>query len=150
MYYNRQDSFIIPVFNIVIKLTNGTISDIVWDNDCYSCNINDNCYNNNSTSYTNDTNIKVTYKNCKQQLCKNTREESFKCDPKFYITWFGTDANGKQLQSSNLSMSRFRMYSIGSLYVSARDAFNSTLNTLTATWESVKNKTSEIFKGETN
>jgi hypothetical protein len=75
----------------------------------------------------------------------------FNCDPKFYITWFGTDADGKQLKSSNLSMSRFRQYAVGSLYNSARDAFNKTLTDATNTFNSVKTDISNIFnKNSTN
>jgi hypothetical protein len=68
----------------------------------------------------------------------NNKDTAFNCDPKFYITWFGTDADGKQLKSSNLSMSRFRQYAVGSLYNSAKDAFNKTVTTLVDTYNQVK------------
>jgi hypothetical protein len=122
---------------------------VVWDNDCFSCLTSDKCYSNDQITYLNDTSIKVNYKNCKQDLCKNTKDEAFQCDPKFYITWFGTDSKGRQLKSSNLSMSRFRQYAVGSLYNSARDAFNTTISVLQNTWEDVKNKTQDIIKGVT-
>lgn len=82
-----------------------------------------------------------------QTPCATDKDNVFQCDPKFYITWFGTDAKGKQLKSANLSMSRFRQYAIGSLYNSARDAFNSTITTLITTYNTVSNKTQEILKG---
>jgi hypothetical protein len=72
------------------------------------------------------------------------KNEAFNCDPKFYITWFGTDAEGKQLKSSNLSMSRFRQYAVGSLYNSAKDVFNKTINDIVATFSDVEKKVDEL------
>ncbi len=95
--------------------------------------------------FLNDTTIVATERNCKQAACTLDIDNVFKCDPKFYITWFGTDADGKQLKSSNLSMSRFRQYAVGSLYNSAKDAFNKTIETLKNTWEDVKGQTEKII-----
>jgi hypothetical protein len=88
-----------------------------------------------------------TNSNCKQALCSSDKNDVFNCDPKFYITWFGTDKDKKQMKSSNLSMSRFRQYSIGSLYDSAKGAFNKTINDIVGTYNDVKSKTDEIIKG---
>ena len=49
------------------------------------------------------------------------------------------------MKSSNLAMSRFRAYSIGSLYSSARDVFNNTLTDITNTYDEVAKKTQEII-----
>jgi hypothetical protein len=138
------NKFIVPVFNLVVKLNKGVITSVVWDNDCYSCLTNDMCYSNNVT-YFNDTSKTIVDKNCKQNECSLSVDSVFNCDPKFYITWFGTDKDGSQLKSSNLAMSRFRQYAVGSLYNSAKDAFNTTMTTLKNTWEDVKKKTNEII-----
>jgi hypothetical protein len=61
------------------------------------------------------------------------------------LTWFGTDKDKKQLKSSNLSMSRFREYSIGSLYNSAKDVFNKTITDVVSTYEDIASKTKEII-----
>lgn len=47
-YYNRDSKYSIPVFNLVIKLSQGKVTGIVWDNDCFSCTGPDNvlCLNN--------------------------------------------------------------------------------------------------------
>ena len=42
-------------------------------------------------------------------------------------------------------MSRFRAYSIGSLYSSARDVFNNTLTDIVNTYDEVAKKTEEII-----
>ena len=57
------------------------------------------------------------------------------------------DKDKKQMKSSNLSMSRFRQYSIGSLYNSAKGAFVSTIEKIKDTYNDVKTKTDEIIKG---
>ena len=135
------------MFNVVIKVDGGNITDIVWDNDCFNCLTSDTCYSNSNVTFLNDTSIIATDKNCKMNVCANTQIASFQCDPKFYVTWFGTDKNGKQMKSSNLSMSRFRQYAVGSLYNSAKDAFNTTLATLQNTWATVVDTTNNILKG---
>jgi hypothetical protein len=80
------------------------------------------------------------------QACNiNDPATVFDCDPKFYITWFGTDADGKQLKSSNLSMSRFRQYAVGSLYNSAKDAFNKTWTDVVVAFNDAKTELDKIF-----
>ena len=64
----------------------------------------------------------MTYQNCYESSKNNCSGN--KCDPKFYITWFGTDKNGNQLKTSNLAMSKFKQYSISSLYSSVKDTLN--------------------------
>lgn len=88
---------------------------------------------------------KVTYNNCKNEVqCLPNDDTSFGCDPKFYITWFGTDANKRQLKTSNLAMSKFKQYSIGSLYNSAKGVFNSTLEDIKKSWDEVKKAIAQI------
>lgn len=43
-------------------------------------------------------------------------------------------------------MSRFREYSIGSLYNSARDVFNKTISDVVSTYNDIATKTDEIIK----
>lgn len=114
------------------------------DNDCSSCQY-EGCQKDKINSITNTTLI-YDASNCSAGLCDTTKSNVFKCDPKFYLTWFGTDKDKKQLKSSNLSMSRFRQYSIGSLYNSARDIFNSTLTEIEKTYNEVAEKTKTIIE----
>jgi hypothetical protein len=135
---------VVPLFNVVIMVDNGNITDVLWDNDCFSCLTDATCIT-TLLPYNNDTNLIKTEKNCKStEFCTNN-SEGLVCDPKFYITWFGTDANGKQLKSSNLSMSRFRQYAVGSLYNSAKDAFNKTVDTLKNTWSSIESTANKVI-----
>ena len=61
----------------------------------------------------------MKYENCYEIECADN-----KCDPKFYITWFGTDKNGNQLKSSNLALSKFKKYSVDALISSVKDIFS--------------------------
>lgn len=137
---------VFTVFNAVIKVDNGVIKEIVWDNDCYDCFYDDNvCFEDLQVPYMyNATNFGI-YKNCKEpKLCKTSKNEAFKCDPKFYITWYGTDVKGRRFQSSGMAMSRFRQYSVGSLYRGTSLAFNSTIQTLQNNWNELAVSTSAI------
>jgi hypothetical protein len=49
------------------------------------------------------------------------------------------------MQSSNLSMSRFRQYSIGSLFTSAKGAFTDAIETIKETYKDVSTKVDEII-----
>ena len=126
MYYKKGNSTdsskVFTLFNIVIKVKEGKISDIVWDNDCYdcikTCEINIKSYDDVNKNNTKP----MTYKNCYEPDIKKCEKK--KCDPKFYITWFGTDKNGIQLKTSNLAMSKFKQYSINSLYSSVKNLIN--------------------------
>ena len=35
----------VPLMNLVIKLDNGNVTGISWDNDCFTCSNTPNCYN---------------------------------------------------------------------------------------------------------
>ena len=97
----------------------GEITELVWDNACYGCD--DKCEQNIKIHSLLDRNKTMTYSNCYDTTnnCNNNA-----CDPKFYITWFGTDKNGNQLKSSNLALSKFKKYSVNSLYNSVKNIFN--------------------------
>jgi hypothetical protein len=42
-YYNRADNKFAPVFNLVIKVDQGVVTELFWDNDCYTCLTDTNC-----------------------------------------------------------------------------------------------------------
>ena len=49
------------------------------------------------------------------------------------------------MSSANLSMQKFRQYSIGSLYSSALGIFNNTLNQVVQTYQGVKNQVTNLI-----
>ena len=119
----KNEKIYFPLINIVIKVEKGMIYDIVWDNNCYGCK-DDECLDYLSNNIYNESETK-NFKNCykKTESC-GSEKESLKCDPKFYVTWFGTDKDNRQMKSSNMAMSKFKHYSIGSLYDNLCEAFD--------------------------
>ena len=106
---------------MVIKVKEGKIYEIVWDNGCYDCT--DKCTKKLKTYAGDEKNSTMTYENCYGPEISECSADKGNCDPSFYITWFGTDKNDRQLKSSNLAMSKFKQYSIESLYLSVKGIF---------------------------
>ena len=50
VFFNRQIPYYNPLFNLVIKISNGNITDVVWANDCYTCQNTNSCQMNNRTA----------------------------------------------------------------------------------------------------
>ena len=109
------------MFNLVIKMEEGKIYDVVWDNGCFDCD--NSCQNDIVSNSVFNSTITQTYNNCYDQNCIMGSEDN-NCDPKFYITWFGTDKDKRQLKTAGLAMTKFKHYSIGSLYSSVNGIFN--------------------------
>ncbi len=100
----------------------GKIYDIVWDNGCFNCDSN--CESNIVSYSAFNSSINKTYDNCYEKDTSCSSGNSTYCDPKFYITWFGTDKNKRQLKTAGLAMTKFKNYSIKSLYSSIKGIFN--------------------------
>jgi hypothetical protein len=110
------------MFNLVIKMEEGKIYDIVWDNGCFDCD--ENCKKEIVSESVFNSSITQTYENCyEKDICVPSDGVS-NCDPKFYITWFGTDKDKRQLKTAGLAMTKFKHYSVSSLYSSIKGLFN--------------------------
>jgi len=149
IFYHKKDNEInyFPLLNIVIKVEKGNIYDIVWDNNCYSCKDNE-CMNYESVNIYNDSETK-NFKNCynKTVSCGNEKEK-LNCDPKFYVTWFGTDKDNRQMKSSNMAMSKFKHYSIGSLYDNLCEAFDNQKDSIN--FETIEENVDDILKNDSS
>ena len=104
--------------NLVIKMEEGKIYEIVWDNGCFDCDKKE-CIKNIPTKSIFDPKMNKAYDNCTETGNKNKHEkEKDKPEeplsnyfvPKFFITWFGTDANKRQLKTAGLAMTKFKPY----------------------------------------
>ena len=126
----------------------GKIYDIVWDNSCSGCK-KDQCRSFKSNSIYNESNS-IEIKNCclENNKCKDNSESTV-CDPKFYITWFGTDKNKRQLQSSSLAMSKFKRYSTSSLYNSILDIFHESNEKMKEKFNDISLSIDKIFQNLT-
>ena len=108
------------MLNLVIKMEKGKIYEIVWDNGCFTCN-DDKCQKNLvSKSIVNDKDI-LRYENCFET--KDNKIEKKILEPKFYITWFGSDKDKRQLKTSGLAMTKFEPYISDSFKTSIKDLF---------------------------
>eukprot|EP00357_Protocruzia_adherens_P018728 CAMPEP_0115010520 /NCGR_PEP_ID=MMETSP0216-20121206/23365_1 /TAXON_ID=223996 /ORGANISM="Protocruzia adherens, Strain Boccale" /LENGTH=218 /DNA_ID=CAMNT_0002378751 /DNA_START=519 /DNA_END=1175 /DNA_ORIENTATION=+ len=106
------------LYNAIVSVDNGKIEEIYWDNDCYNCTTSAGCESVASVSCCID---KVCYANVERNKC---RTDNFKCDPKVYVTWVGTDANGDRLTSAGLAMSRFTDFAVTDMYSSAEGVYD--------------------------
>ena len=135
---NNDTEFYFPLLSIVIKVEKGEIYDIVWDNNCYSCK-DELCM-----EYSSENN---TFKNCMNttDYCKN-EQNSIHCDPKLYVTWFGTDKDNRQLKSSNMAFSKFKHYSIGNLYDNLCESFDDKKEEISKYFNDINKNVEEIIE----
>lgn len=58
IYFDKANSKVTTLFNLVIKLDKGKISDVVWDNDCWDCSFSNGCVDyNDITSLRNSSEV---------------------------------------------------------------------------------------------
>ena len=95
--------------NLVIKMEEGKIYEIVWDNGCFDCD-KENCVNNILSKSVFDPLIDKKYGNCKESQNESEGKSGNHLVPKFYITWFGTDKQKRQLKTAGLAMTKFKPY----------------------------------------
>ena len=99
----------------------GRIYDVVWDNGCFDCS--NNCNNSLISNSISNSSLTQRYENCYETINSCNNNQTNNCDPKFYITWFGTDKNKRQLKTAGLAMTKFKHYSVSSLYSSVKKLF---------------------------
>jgi len=91
----------VPFWTIIITLASGSMSDVEWDDACFSCS---NCVDGSCA--------------IPQSQCGYTGGAA-DCDAKFYLGWMGTDGNSSPLTSANKRFSQFTEYSISSAFSQA-------------------------------
>lgn len=92
------------MFSFVVNIESGAVTSIAKDN--AGC---DNC-DTSSTQTCTDTDNSECFDKGKYGAS----------DPKFYISWVGTDVSGNHMLSHTKRLSRFTQYSIGSIYNKAK------------------------------
>lgn len=102
-----HDEKVAHVYSVVVKLDEGEIDEIKWDNFCDMCS--DECLELDDEEV------------CADDLddCDDTED----CDPRFYISWMGKDSDGRSLTSASMRMSQFRKYSVNQAYDNAKVDF---------------------------
>jgi hypothetical protein len=110
------------MLNLVVKIDKGNIYELVWDNGCFTCN-KDRCEKNLITKSVENENITANYENCFEIYKPDENKEPKFFEPKFYITWFGSDIDKRQLRTAGLAMTKFKPYISESFTSSIKDLF---------------------------
>ena len=98
-YQDDDDKWwVFTQLSVVIVLNNGLVDEVVWDNGCYACS-EEQCIKGNCG---------IPLNEC--QAGTN------KCDFSAYVSWYGTDKNGRYLLSAGQRLSQFQSTSARSYY----------------------------------
>ena len=90
--------------SLVIVLDEGLVSELLWDTGCYSCE-DANCIEGNCALSISD--------------CSDNN-----CDFSAYVSWYGTDSNGRYLLSAGQRLSQFQSTSAQTYYEYVKDNLN--------------------------
>ena len=87
--YFIHDEKIAHVYSVVVKLDDGEIDEIKWDNYCDMCS--DDCIELEDEEV------------CAEDIddCDSLED----CDPRFYVSWMGKDSDGILLTSASFRLS---------------------------------------------
>jgi len=122
--YVRQMQ-VVQFLNLVVNMRDGRIHSFAWDNSCAACGparcLMSSKLLNTSTGATSDQHFEsgacgLEYSHC----APNT----VNCDLKIFISWAGTDANGKNLRSAGVRLSKFTGMTLRSVYESVDSQLN--------------------------
>lgn len=103
-YLDDEDNWwVFTQLSVVIVLNQGLVDEVIWDNGCYACS-EDQCIKGNCA---------IPINNC--QAGTNN------CDFSAYISWYGTDKNGRYLLSAGQRLSQFQSTSARSYYDYVKD-----------------------------
>jgi hypothetical protein len=141
------DIFTVPTYTAIIKLTDGVVTDIGWDDGCFFCPENtDECMHTGLDVNTTDEIMNPIFRGCRKTMeqcypptmpaangtadggAANVTVAQTGCDLKVFLTWTGTDRNGQYLRSASKRFSRYRQFGIATLYQSAINLANEGLN----------------------
>ncbi|CAD8179554.1 unnamed protein product [Paramecium octaurelia] len=106
-----------PIQSIVVQMIQGSVIDVFWDNVCFD---GSQCKENSITTTTGQS---VSENNDFVTSCSGGA-----CDPKVYVSFLGTDANGQYFTSNGIRMSKFRQYSAAQIFTNTQNAFNSVID----------------------
>jgi len=135
----RTTSHVVPLASLVAVMNNGTLENLVWDNQCQTCpTLSDECVagrlsltmasaSSTQQYLTENPNSKLTDNSiCSVPYtdCAPTNSTGINCDFRILLTWMGTDSNGKRLTSSSLRLTQFSGQSVGSMWDSVANSFN--------------------------
>lgn len=146
----------VPLYTVIIGLDRGKVSYIAWDDGCFFCTASGpdcvpTAVNVNGTDTTVVSDSSLT--GCRQSLdsaysppqdncypaatipsnatsgnATVSTNVTTPCDLKVFVTWTGTDSNGKFLTSAGQRFSRYRSFGVANLYQDALNVGDQALN----------------------
>lgn len=103
-----------PLLSLVVNLRNGVVSSFAWDNSCAGCGP-DACIH--SSKFFNPISGEYGGGTFEQGTCSQALLGcGWECDLKIFVTWAGTDKNGRHATSAGMRLSKFTGYTLSSLY----------------------------------
>ena len=124
----EDNSLVFPVWTLIIVADRGVITGVVWDVACTHCDSPALCvenmwdYSGNRVGGTNSQGCGYSTSDgtCPERTTTTTRRElesETYCGLEVFITWSGTDSNGRPLTSNEFRPSMFPKESVGSLKI---------------------------------
>ncbi|CAE8597820.1 unnamed protein product [Polarella glacialis] len=114
-----------PLVNLVVNLREGQISSFAWDNGCVGCGPSSCMKGSNSFDMQSGVagNSQFEQGTCGQKIGSCAGKDKV-CSLKIFVTWAGTDRNGRNLVSAGLRLSKLSGATLGSLYDSMQTDYN--------------------------
>ncbi|CAD7958410.1 unnamed protein product [Amoebophrya sp. A25] len=119
----RQGSKIVPFVSLVINVSEGAVKSLVWDNLCPNCS-DDACLRSQTAldeKYEPTGEARDVSKTCSQDTSGLEQAHDFK----IFLTWAGTDVNGRHCKSSAFRFSRFAGSTLSDMYRFTTDSYHS-------------------------
>lgn len=115
--------------NLVISLQYGVITNLAWDNSCIGCGPS---YCLTSAKSLNTTSWEESFEKFSDGACgialSSCSASSVTCDLKVFVSWVGTDGDGRALRSGSLRLSRLGGSTLASLYDKMKTNYHSAVS----------------------
>jgi len=120
-------SHVAQVLNLVINLKNGHLSSFAWDNGCAACSPSSCIQSSKSLSLPSFKEGPAFFSvgACGEDLPKCPPDDENSCDMKVFVSWAGTDKDGRNLVSAGTRLSKFTGPTLKSVYGTMNDNYNS-------------------------
>lgn len=116
---------LVRLVNVVINLRDGNISSFAWDNGCAGCGPSDCMESSKSLDLaTGAVGGQVFDQGTCGQRVENCPSNPQACDLRVFVTWAGTDRNGRNAVSAGMRLSKFTGYTMKSLYESMAHGYH--------------------------
>lgn len=111
------------MLNLVVNLRDGKLSSFAWDNGCAGCGP-DACIESKKSIdiHTGAESGGLLGSACGAEVTGCTSND-VGCDMKVFVTWAGTDKDGRHATSAGMRMSKFTGYTLTSLYEKANQNY---------------------------